>query len=60
MKELRWYQNEAVNALIEALEAEKQPLCVLPTGSGKTMVICEFVKRLSKTNKILVLSSISN
>ena len=55
---LRWYQNEAVNELIKALEAGKHPLCILPTGSGKTLVICEFVKRLTNNNRILILSHV--
>jgi DNA repair protein RadD len=56
---LRWYQIEAVNALVESLKNKKYPLAVLPTGSGKTLIICEFVKRLlNDDNHVLILSHV--
>lgn len=51
---LRPYQEEAVNAILESLRAGKHPVCQLPTGSGKTLVIAELCKRLD--GRILVVT----
>jgi DNA repair protein RadD len=43
--EKRWYQTEAVNALFNYFEhATGNPLVCLPTGSGKSIVIADFIK----------------
>jgi DNA repair protein RadD len=43
---LRWYQNEAVEATIDYLCNESgYPLICLPTGSGKSVVIAELARR---------------
>jgi DNA repair protein RadD len=58
----RWYQQEATDALMVSLEKpECHPIVVAPTGSGKSLMICEFInKRLTKDpfGKVLVLSHI--
>ncbi|KKM03907.1 hypothetical protein LCGC14_1769750, partial [marine sediment metagenome] len=68
--EARWYQEEAVEALmrdlndaplIESCGGMVHPLVVAPTGSGKSFMICEFIDEfLSKFPfaNILVLSHI--
>lgn len=44
--QLRHYQTAAVDAIWQALaEEDGNPLAVLPTGTGKALVICEFVRR---------------
>ena len=51
--QLRWYQEEAVNALFAYFNdpvrahslAPANPLVCLPTGTGKSLVIAEFIKR---------------
>ena len=43
---LRPYQEEAVASIIHSLMAGKQPVCCLPTGSGKSLVIAELCNRL--------------
>ena len=35
---LRWYQREAIAAILTSLESNRSTLCVLATGSGKTRV----------------------
>jgi DNA repair protein RadD len=59
---IRWYQEEATKALMASLENEDcHPIVVAPTGSGKTIMICDFVDKYL-TNipraKILILSHI--
>lgn len=45
MKTLRGYQIEAIESINSWLrEREDNPCCVLPTGSGKSLVIAELVK----------------
>ena len=34
--ELRWYQNEAVDAAFASVRERKAPIIVLPTGAGKS------------------------
>jgi DNA repair protein RadD len=47
---LRPYQNQAIKDLYAYWENNKgvAPLCVLPTGSGKSLVIAEFCRRVCK------------
>ena len=58
----RWYQVEANNALMKSLEHEDcHPIVVAPTGSGKSLMICDFIDRYltgEPTAKILILSHI--
>lgn len=58
----RVHQEEAIDAVIESISTNKNinPLVVLPTGSGKTLVIAELVKHLrSKLDyKIIILSHV--
>jgi DNA repair protein RadD len=49
----RWYQEEAVTAM---LNCEDNGVVVLPTGSGKTLVMREFVKRANQ--RIVLLSHV--
>lgn len=43
----RWYQTEAVDAIFDCLDRTKgNPLVGLPTGSGKSIVIARFIRRL--------------
>ena len=42
--ELRWYQQEAVDALFN-YSYEHNPLLALPTGTGKSVVIAQFIKQ---------------
>lgn len=44
MFELRWYQEESINALMN-YNYKHNPLLALPTGTGKSVVIAEFIKR---------------
>ena len=44
MFELRWYQEEAIDSLMN-YNYQHNPLLALPTGSGKSIVIAEFIKR---------------
>jgi len=48
-KELRWYQQKAVDSVFEYWERAPEggsPLVVLPTGAGKSLVIGALVQRL--------------
>lgn len=42
--QLRWYQEQAADALWSAM-GEESPCAVLPTGSGKSLVIAELCRR---------------
>lgn len=54
--ELRWYQKEAVDAAWKSLR-EDNPLIVLPTGSGKSLVIAELCRRIVlKGGRVLVVA----
>jgi DNA repair protein RadD len=56
MFELRWYQQEAVNSLFDFYSQDrelvddkpqrKNALVCLPTGTGKSLIIADFIKRL--------------
>lgn len=52
MFELREYQHEASDALIDSLSSpDCNPLVVAPTGSGKSILIAEFCRRVLAHNK---------
>ena len=57
---LRYYQEEAVDATFDWLHTQSTyPLIVLPTGSGKTIVFANIIKRLFEYNggcRILILA----
>lgn len=55
--ELRWYQQEAVEALLQALNnGHSAPYVSLPTGAGKSLVIAGFIKTvLSKWSDLHIL-----
>lgn len=58
---LRDYQQEALDALENYIAVESgNPLVVMPTGSGKSHVIAEFVKHMNeqKKQKALVVSHV--
>ena len=44
--QLRPYQQQAVLALLDAVRAGEHPVCDLPTGSGKSLVIAELCRQL--------------
>lgn len=45
MNSLRPYQEAAVASIFEAFEQNRSTLCVAPTGTGKTQIFCEVVRR---------------
>jgi len=51
---LRPYQQEAVDSILEALQAGKHPVCSLPTGSGKSLCIADLCHRLK--GRVLVVT----
>jgi len=46
--ELREYQEHAVTNVLEAIEQGKNPLLIMATGTGKTIVFSEVIKRRAK------------
>jgi len=48
--ELRQYQKDAVDAIWSDLFDQHSALCVLPTGTGKTEVFIEFLKRAMESH----------
>ena len=62
MMELRTYQREAIDALYGFFEhTSGHPLIVLPTGSGKSVIIAAFVREVFAqwpTSRILVLTHV--
>jgi superfamily II DNA or RNA helicase len=42
---LRPYQEQAVQACVDALSKDVNPLLVAPTGAGKTVMACELMRR---------------
>lgn len=60
--EPRWYQQEAIESALNAVAFGESPVVVLPTGSGKTIVLAGIVEEfLSKhpTKKIVILSHVA-
>jgi len=53
MYELRKYQKDAVNAGLEIIKSKKNGVLVLPTASGKSLVIAEIVRK--SRNKTIIL-----
>jgi len=49
--ELRDYQKEAVIKTIEVLKEKKNPLIIMATGLGKTIIFSEIARRIAKNNK---------
>lgn len=59
---LRWYQEEAVDATVEYFDDfDGHPVVVVPTGAGKTIILCEMANQFMTDYpgaKILVLSHV--
>jgi len=56
-KTLRSYQHQACDAVEEAWEAGKKPLITMATGTGKTIIFAELVRReLERGKRSLVLA----
>jgi DNA repair protein RadD len=54
---LRPYQADVVERVERALEAGERPIIVAPTGSGKTIIFCELIRRaVAKHKSVLVLA----
>lgn len=51
---LRDYQRFATHALIKDVDRGRNALCVLPTGSGKSIVIVELIYRLLTRGQVVV------
>ena len=43
---LRDYQEEAIQTILETFEHRSKQMCVLPTGSGKTVVFANVIEKL--------------
>lgn len=54
---LRDYQREALDATLEQVGEGKHPLCVLPTGAGKSLVLASLIARMDP-EPVLVLSHV--
>ena len=62
---LRWYQEEAVEKTFNLIKNsfDKNPIIVIPTGAGKTIVCCSLIDKIISyrpASNILVLSHISD
>lgn len=53
---LRWYQEEAVAAIVKSLETHPSTLLVLATGLGKTQVASSVADRFLSKGKVLFLA----
>lgn len=59
--EPRWYQQEAIDAGLEAVMENHNPVIVLPTGAGKTIVLAGIIEQFMMehpTERILVMSHV--
>jgi DNA repair protein RadD len=58
--ELRWYQQEAVNAAYSSILKRKSSIIALPTGAGKTPTLTHIVEKYIESHKgqVLVLSHV--
>lgn len=55
----RWYQRRATKKTLQSLEKGNHPCTVLPTGSGKTIVVCKLTEKYLDSyieNDVLILS----
>lgn len=43
---LRPYQEEAISSILKTFESENSQMCVLPTGSGKTVIFSNIIGKL--------------
>ena len=60
MFNLRWYQEDGINALLN-YDYNTNPLLVFPTGTGKSIIIAEFCKRAMQAfpqTRILMLTHV--
>ncbi len=56
-KELRFYQNDFIYDIRQAIKKHKRALCVMPTGAGKTVVFCHLIKQaIAKQKRVLVVT----
>ena len=53
MYTLRSYQQEAVDAAIECFKSKKNGILVLPTGSGKSIIIAKTIEEVGGKNLLL-------
>jgi superfamily II DNA or RNA helicase len=59
--ELRPYQVEAVRAIAAASrDGRRRPLVVLPTGTGKTVVFCDVIRRATAAGKRALVGQLPN
>lgn len=49
----RTYQDQAVYLMDRALNAREHPLCVMPTGSGKSLVLAALIKKRAQPTLVL-------
>jgi superfamily II DNA or RNA helicase len=47
------YQEEAVSCIRARLQSSDTALCVLPTGTGKTVVFSEVIRQLQKKTLVI-------
>lgn len=53
---LRWYQEEAVNAIMSRFETDRSTMLVAATGAGKTQMFSEVALRFLSKGRVLVLA----
>lgn len=52
---LRTYQTEAIDAVVDSFRSHSSALCVMPTGTGKTVVVAH-AARLAKLGRVLCIA----